>query len=351
MRPRIFYTISSLILAILFFTIIEVSAINLEILQSELNFLPLIFNQQKPTPVPTQTPEPITPGKLLLHFADESIVYNWFTYVPKNLNKSKPTYIWISGLHGNLVTDDYNQITEESRSQAEGRTWLADDHQYILLVPVIPRPQTDYVYVVAFSWKVFLESTPHFLQRPDEKINLMIDKFTFDLRSDGYFIQDKVFIDGYSAGAMFSQRYTLLHPDRVQAAAAGQCGGAMTLPESIYNETILEWPVGVSDLNILAGFNFDKTSFVQVPQFIYIGDKDDTNSTLRGTGELWRTQSQIDFLNNTFGNTDPIRLENQVNYLNNLGYTNILFKMYPGIGHQIIPEMVNDTMAFFNAYK
>ena len=231
------------------------------------------------------------------------------------------------------------------------RMSLADEHKYVLLVPVIPRPATNHVYAVAFDWKVFLDSTDPFCQKPDVKVNLMIDKLTSDLRSDGYDVHDKVFVDGFSAGAMFAQRYTLLHPERVQAIAAGQCGGAMTLPESSYNGTQMDWPVGVNDFLSLVGCEFDQNAYRQVPQFIYIGDQDTNNSTLWGTGELWRTQSQIDFLNNTFGDTDPVRLENQVNYLNSIGYDNITFTEYVGVGHQFTSEMINDFLAFFSAHR
>lgn len=304
-------------------------------------YLPYISKQRPP--------EPITPGVLTFHQADEAIAYNWFTYVPATINKSEVSYIWVSGLHGNLVTDDYSLITEESRNQAQWRMPLADQHHYILLVPVIPRP--DYVYVVAFAWKVFLNTTDPFFQRPDQKVNMMIDRFTDDLRHAGYNVHDRVFIDGFSAGAMFAQRYALLHPERIQALAAGQCGGAMTLPQDQYETTQMEWPVGTSDFSSLIGYTFDRDTYRQVPQYIYIGDQDTTNSTLWGPGELWRTQSQIDFLNTTFGNTDPVRLENQVAYLNNMGYNNIIFHKYPGIGHQFTSGMINDTFAFFNAHR
>jgi len=306
-------------------------------------YLPYVSRQR--------SPEPIAPGVLAFHEADETIAYNWFAYVPETMSESETSYVWVSGLHGNIVTDNYSLITEESRSQAEWRTSLADEHHYMLLVPVIPRPATNYVYAVAFAWQVFLDTTDPFCQRPDHKVNLMIDRFISDLRYTGYDVQDRVLIDGFSAGAMFAQRYALLHPERLQALAAGQCGGAMTLPESLYETTQMDWPVGTNDFPSLAGYAFNQDAYRQVPQYIYIGNQDTTNSTLWGASELWQTQSQIDFLNSTFGDTDPIRLKNQVVYLNSIGYNNITFGEYAGVGHQLTPEMINDTFAFFDAHR
>ena len=174
-----------------------------------------------------------------------------------------------------------------------------------------------------------------------------------DLRNSGYNVQDKVYIDGFSAGAMFTQRYALLHPERIQALAAGQCGGAMTLPESIYDSIPMNWPVGVNDFKSLVGYKFDQEAYRQVPQYIYIGDQDN-NTTLfwvSDYNEVWRSPGQIYFLKSTFGDTDPIRLQNQVSYLNNLGYINITFELYPGIGHQLTGDMLNDVFAFFYAHK
>lgn len=312
-------------------------------------------NTPTQTNTPTITPTPIHPvGSLVFHEADETIAYNWFSYVPRSLNRSQPGFIWVTGLHGNISTNEYDRITEESRSQAEARMSYAEKYQYVLLVPVIPRPEIKYDYAVAIPWYVLGDFTASFLQRPDERVNSMIDQLYNDLWNDGYNVQKKVFIDGFSAGAMFAQRYALLNPDRIQALAAGQCGGALTLPESLYDSTPMNWPVGVNDFDSLVGNEFNQDKYKTVPQFIYIGDQDNTNSTLfwaSDYNEVWRTYSQIVFLNNTFGNSDPIRLQNQVKYLNNLGYNNIIFKLYPGVGHQWTEEMWNDFLAFFLTHK
>ena len=246
-------------------------------------------------------------------------------------------------------TDDYNAVMEQVRPFIV-HSVVPLTHGYVLLVPVIPRPSTNHVYAVAFDWKVFLQSSDPFVQRPDTKVNMIIDRLQQDLRRDGYNVQQKVFIEGFSAGGMFAQRYALLHPTRVQAIAAGQSGGSIVLPVSSYNGVKLDWPVGVGDFETLTGSPFDKTSYKQVPQFIYIGDQDTENSTLWGIGELWRSQSQIDFLNIVFGDTDPIRLREQCAYLNALG-CNITFKSYPGVGHLRTNEMQDDVFAFFNANK
>jgi pimeloyl-ACP methyl ester carboxylesterase len=178
----------------------------------------------------------------------------------------------------------------------------------------------------------------------------MVDRFSRELRDSGYDVRDGVFIDGFSAGAMFAQRYALLHPERVRAVAAGQCGGALTLPESRHGDTRLDWPLGVADIEALAGRPFDRGMYRRVPQYVYIGERDADNSTLEEPGEVWPDQSSIDFLNSTFGGTDPVRLANQVRYLRDRGYGEIAFRSYEGVGHDSRP-MDPDVLAFFDAHK
>jgi len=66
---------------------------------------------------------------------------------------------------------------------------------------------------------------------------------------------------------------------------------------------------------------------------------------LWGTGELWETQSQINFIKNTFGQTPFEILQNQSSYLENLGF-NVRFISYPGVGHSYTSQMMQDVYEF-----
>jgi dienelactone hydrolase len=289
---------------------------------------------------------------LIFHEADETIAYNWFTYVPSNMSKAEPCYILITGINA-IRTDDYVLMTEQHRITARDRVSLADKNGFILLVPVLPRPETNHVYTQALKREVFFPSTDPFCQRPDDKVNLMIDKLISDLRQDGYNVSEKVFIEGFSAGGMFAQRYAILHPERVQAIAAGAPGGLLTLPESFYEGVELNWPAGVNDLSSLAGYEFIRDTYLQVPQFIFIGSQD-TNTILPpgGPDSIFRDSGvSYSFLINAFGDLGVVMIENQVRFLNSIGYDNIAFKMYPGIDHAYTEDMINDVLRFFDTHR
>ena len=310
-----------------------------------------------PSPSPSITLTPVHPlGELIFHEANEEIVYSWFSYVPHGLDKDQINYILITGVHGGSTFGDYDAMTEESRRIAESTPRNGGSYQdFVLLMPVIPRSATPHIYSVAFDLHSFSDWVDPFYQRADLKVNLMIDQLLYTLRVDGYNMADKVFIEGFSAGGMFAQRYALLHPDRVQAIAAGHCGGNFTLPEETYNGEPLNWPVGINNYESLVGYEFDRSEYKKIPQFIYIGGLDTENSIVWpyewGPQSMWESTSQLYFLNEVFGNSDPIRLENEITFLNELGYDNIIFEIDPQISHYKSGDMFYKYHKFLRENK
>lgn len=306
-----------------------------------------------PTPsvTPTIAPTPIHPvGRLIFHGANDTISYNWFSYVPRSLPRDEPVYILITGL-GTRRTEDYEQITEDVRGTAN---YLIDSQHgkgFVLLIPAIPLPE-GMRYTLAFTREI-LTTTDEFLRRPDEKVILMINDLSEDLHNDGFDVQQKVFVEGFSAGGMFANRFTLLHPELVKAAAIGHSGSILTLPETHHNGQILNWPAGVYDYTSLVGYDFDKETYIQVPQLVYIGSED-TNTILPPGGpnnDFWGAGTTYSYLISQFGYMGPEMLEGQVEYLNKIGYINIQFKIYPDIGHTITEEMRVDVGEFLKANK
>ena len=299
-----------------------------------------------------------TVGTTIFHPANENIVYDWFSYVPSSIKKEEKSYVLVYSTGG---LSDYNQNTEAIKSVTLFLQERAELHKFILLLPSIPNsPDEPYIYTIAMDKRVFYDTTDEFRKRPDIKVNQMIDSLTNDLTKVGYDVHEKVFFEGFSAGGMFVQRYTLLHPERVQAIGGGQCGGFLTLPVSTYQGTVLDWAIGVNDFESLVGYDFNQEVYKQVPQLIYIGDQDigdeynHHSHFLYPNPEGFWTQEQIDFINNIFGDTDPVRVENECKYLKDLGY-NVKFNLYLGYDHGIMPwstpEIYDDVFAFHDSHK
>jgi hypothetical protein len=292
----------------------------------------------------------ISEGVVQLHPANEDIIYNWFSYVPESIEKSEKVFILVS-VTGGLF--DYAENTEQVRLYTENIKYLSESYKFILLTPSIPRTNTPTdIYTVAFDRQCFLSKTDPMYTRPDLKVNQMIVNLTNELESNGYVVNEKVFVEGFSAGGMFAQRYCLIHPTKVQAIAAGQCGGSLTLPVSQYGGTALPWAIGIGDLRTLVGFGFNNFVYRQVPQYIYIGENDTENSHFKWPNPdgFW-TQDQIDFIDNLFGKTDPVRVENMAGFMKNIG-CNVTFQLYENTGHEIMPwntpGIYADIYSFFS---
>ncbi len=177
----------------------------------------------------------------------------------------------------------------------------------------------------------------------------MIDILKQNLEKGIIVVKDKVFIEGFSAGGMFAQRFTLLHPELVKAIAAGQSGGALTLPVEEYKNRKMDWPLGIYGFEQLTGKPFNMEAYKSVSQFIYIGNNDINNSTVFYRSEIWNN-SQVNTLN-IFGINDPCRLNSQVDYLHSIGLNNILFKLYPGYKHNYYDDQITDFFNFFEEKK
>lgn len=289
----------------------------------------------------------VTTGEIVYVPRGSEIEYDWFYYVPDSLSKTINSHILVTGLHGNYVTDDYSLMAQDTQMLMSGRIDPAISNGYVLLAPVIPRSasSTD-TYTVSLD-RESLESNG-FNYRADLKLNKMLDKLISDLSGSGYNVSSKIYIEGFSAGAMFSQRYALLHPERVLGVAAGQAGGSITLPVAAYNGQAMPWPLGVADMENLVGYPLNEEEYNKVHQLVYIGNLDVNNSTVEfGNGDLF-TDDQIQFLNDNFGTTDPVRLQNQSYYAESVG-ADIEFALYDGVMHTQTDAMYNDIFNFFES--
>ena len=314
---------------------------------------PTITPEPTPTNLPTPTPIPIHPtGLIVEHEADSKIIWDWMTYVPRNLNRSKPVYILLVGIHGN-VSGNYSEQKANSRALLESAiNWLGIDN-FVLLTPVIPRENDS--YPVVFAYDSFLD-TDEMNNRADLKVISMIDEFKEILSIDGYEVNPKVMIQGFSAGGCFAQRFSLLHPEMVEAIAIGGMGGVFTLPEKTHLENMIDYPIGIGDLEEISGILFDKEEYKKIKQFVFYGEEDtgknyntfvNLSSWSRESGGFWKSHSQKNYINQYFGDKDYIRVQNQIQYLNSIGYNNIFFNLYSDIGHNVSNEIISDFMKFF----
>lgn len=179
-----------------------------------------------------------------------------------------------------------------------------------ILVPAFPRSYG--VYTQALTLRLPNNCNCPELERPDFQMIAMIEDAKERLRSNGYIIDEKVFMNGFSASCSFTGGFTLLHPEFIKAAA---CGGGVP---SDYD------PQRISDLEALTGKQIDLQTYFKVPLYLYVGDQDGNYDA-----DLWLLAEQF------YGSAGA----------------NAQIVLYPGVGHTITGEMYDDLGGFFRRHN
>lgn len=199
-------------------------------------------------------------------------------------------------------------------------------------------------------------------ERLDLQVLAMVEDARKRLADQPYDIPEKFHVDGFSSNGRLFDKFTALHPERINAISAGG-NGIVVLPLEKLAEDIpttgdpstetLPWPIGVSNLPELTGNEFNKEAWFDTSQFWYIGaeDQDPDNpgkyvhKLYKGTGEIDKRISEI------FGALqvdDRFRTSQAI--FDHIGAP-AEFTAYEGAGHEITREMGQDIIGFHRRQK
>jgi hypothetical protein len=280
----------------------------------------------------------------------KGFLYAYYLYVPPELRSekggnAKQTILVLPNNTGK--TDDDLAVHDASaKRSAESRRSLASNLKVVLLVPVFPRPKTDgRIYTHALDRDSLLTEKRE-LRRFDLQLISMIDDARERLRVDGLRLDERVMMYGFSAAAMFTNRFTMIHPDRIKAAAFGSPGGWAMAPVPSWKGKALRYPIGTADFETVLGKKLDLERLKTVPIFLFMG-ADDTNDSViyRDSYE----QEDQDLIFDLFGKTLIERwLVTEAIYKENVPAATL--KLYPNVGHSVTKEIWNDVTAFFSKH-
>lgn len=255
----------------------------------------------------------------------------YYLYVPTRIKT--PTVLLVEPNNTGTTSDD-PAVHDAAASILINvyRLW-ADDLGSPFLVPTFPRPDTNWqVYTQALDRDTLATTLPG-LARIDLQLIAMIDDARARLASQGLNTGAKVWMIGYSASGSFTNRFALLHPDRIQAASAGSGGSYAIAPVSTWKGKTLRYPVGVADLQQLVGKPFDVATFSKVPIQIYIGDQDLDDAVAYGDGY---DAEDAALINEVFGGPNFLRYPASEAAYNSVG-SYCQFVILPGAAH-VWPE-------------
>ena len=274
--------------------------------------------------------------------------FPYLLFIPDNVDRSLKLHLLVETNNTGTTTDDFEVHREKALNliKKSYSNQIAKNLRVPLLVPVFPRPRTNWqVYTHALD-RDSLEINEGQLKRLDLQLVAMIDHAIELLRTNGFKMHDRVFMNGFSASANFCNRFVFLHPERVKAVVSGGVNGLPTLPISNRNGHTLPFPIGIADIKTITGQSFNKKAYQRVAQYVYMGYLD-RNDTLPSR-DAWSENEANIIQEAVAAKMMPDRWEiSQAIYKQKLPCAQCV--TYNGVAHAIKDEMVNDIVKFFKA--
>jgi dienelactone hydrolase len=280
--------------------------------------------------------------------ADKNFAYPYYLYVPPALRNAKAEMHTILVVPNNtgVLNDDFSVHETDVKKRMAQNATMASLLDVAVLMPVFPRPKTDWkIYTHALDRDALVTDKKEY-QRFDLQLLAMIDNARAKLETEGLKFDRRVLITGFSASGMFANRFTFLHPTRVKAAAIGSPGGWAISPAASYKEKTLRYPIGTGDFKTVAGAKLDLKNLRKVPLFVFMGDQDDNDSVVFGDSY---EETDKDLIFALFGKT-PIERWGISKSLYEQNKLQAEFKLYLNIKHTVTAQMRDDIRAFLSKY-
>ena len=290
-------------------------------------------------------------GKLMKVEADPESGFHWAYYlsVPDSVRplaeEGQTIHILVEPNNTGYASDDQEVHDSAAMTLAEGRAYFAQQLEVPLLIPTFPRPATEWnLYIHALDRNTMSSNVTEW-KRIDLQLISMVDDASERLYEAGIATYGRILMMGYSASGMFVNRFVVMHPDRVQAAAIGAPGGWPIATVGQWEGISLRYPIGVADIEQLTGTEFDMEELRALPLYFYLGDMDTNDSVPYSNG--WDPEDQ-ELIFEYFGETPVERWPIAEQIYESAG-CNTQFVLYPGVGHEITPTMLADIRSFFLA--
>jgi pimeloyl-ACP methyl ester carboxylesterase len=267
--------------------------------------------------------------------ADAAFQWPYYLFTPLTLEDNrifqKTIHLLVLPNNTGTTSDDLSTHDRSARDSVFPYQMVFGDLDVAILVPTFPRPETGWqAYTHALDRDTLLSDIPG-LQRIDLQLEAMIDDAAERLSRQGWMVGQKVLMMGFSASGMFVNRFTVLHPERVLAAAVGSPGGWPIAPVGEWKGAALRYPIGVADVQELTGATFNRESFRRVPMLFFIGDQDGNDSV--PYPDSYDDEDRM-LINGLFGGTPVDRWDDAEAIYASIG-ADAEFRSYPGVGHTI----------------
>ena len=277
--------------------------------------------------------------------------FPYYLFVPQEMDSSKPVHLLVEPCNTGTTSDDFEHHDSKAKSLALKKSShanrIARRLGVPLLVPVFPRPGGERwrIYTHALDRDTFL-ITDGDLRRIDLQLIKMITHAQQLLQHNNVKVNEKVFMNGFSASETFTNRFAVLHPKVVRAVATGGVNCIPTCPTDQWKGTTMRYPVGIADIKEIAGIDFDEVAYKRVSQYIYMGALDN-NDTVPYRDAYDEVDAKL--VKRLIGaEMMPDWWDVSQSIYRALGIPAQFFT-YENTRHEIKDEIIDDIVAFFEA--
>lgn len=271
---------------------------------------------------------------------------DYILFIPKGTKLNKHTYLLIEPNNTGKLSDSIDVHKEHAiflATKSSVGNNISTELKIPILVPIFSRPASKpLTYTHALDRDAILEKSTD-LKRLDLQLLEMINDAKKVLKTLNINVADKVFMSGFSASATFTNRFSFLHPDKIQAIAIGGFNGELMFPHNTINGVRLDYPIGINDFEKLFNKKFNFETYKTIPQFIYMGELDE-NDAVQYDDAYNKKERKI--INDNIGATVQKRyLECQNVYKKS--NINATFKTFEKVGHWTTSNVNLEVIMFF----
>ena len=169
----------------------------------------------------------------------------------------------------NLEDGNLENILDQGFKTCKKLATITNDQPGVIVVPLIPSYR-DAPYFQQLSRECFDLEEQDKNYRIDEQIVRIIEKVKKYVGIDQ--VEDKIFLNGYSASGVFAQRFALLHPELIGAACIGGASGTIPIPTEDFS-----YPIGIADYKQLTGYDFDMERYGEIDFKYFVGELETQN--------------------------------------------------------------------------
>jgi hypothetical protein len=273
--------------------------------------------------------------------------FPYLLFVPNSAAAKRYSYLLVETNNTGRVSDDLEVHRAAAIALARDSSvgnFVAKALGIPLLVPIFPRPSSAAnVYTHSLDRDTILISEGP-LRRLDLQLLSMIADARPRLAEIGHPVEPRFLLNGFSASGLFANRFTFMHPHAVVGVGYGGLNGFITLPVADLKSHLLNYPVGIADLEKITDYSFDREAYQAIPQFAYMG-ADDTNDAVLHDDAYTEEERALIF--EVVGRKMmPDRWE-AVQAVYESEKISVRFKTYEGIGHGTNGKINTEVAEFF----